>query len=640
MKISAGIVTYNPNLERLEKNIKSIIEQVDYIIIVDNHSKNINEIEELIKNFEKCEIIKNQENCGIALALNQIMRKSNSVNSVWTLTLDQDTVCLPILMEKYKEIIFEQNVGMITGLYKDMNIDNIKKDNFTSFNYDEIKFCITSASLINNKCWEKIGGFDDFMFIDKVDNDICHKIINAGYRILRVNKICFYHEVGNAKEINFFGKKCFVYNHGAFRRYYIVRNTIYLSRKYKEVKFFNSIMHIFFYTLIVLLYEKDKLKKMSATLKGMIDGLFCKIQRSDNTKEKINIIIPSIGLSGGVKVVLKYSELFIERGYDVKIYVPIKAYNLHKDNWLKNKITVFRNTLGKIYHLLLKKDHYKIISEKIITPVIKVNNKTIRNADICIATAWPTAYDVKELNLLKGEKIYFVQDYEIWDNVELVKATYHFEMKKIVISNWINEQLELQGTSTGVVIHNGIDLKDFYNNGNYKKNDKQIKCLMLYHDLEKKGVKDGIKAFENAKKVCPNLELTLFGMNRPEKISDKYRFINNPKKEELRNLYCESDIFIFPSKVEGWGLTPIEAMACKCPVAGTRTGCLIDLGKNNINALISEPEDIEALGNSIIRLAQNKLLREKIAEEGYITIKELNWDMAADKFISFFRRKL
>lgn len=50
---------------------------------------------------------------------------------------------------------------------------------------------------------EKTAGFDEYLFIDKVDNDICLKLQENGFKIICVNKVGFTHEVGKAKKISF-----------------------------------------------------------------------------------------------------------------------------------------------------------------------------------------------------------------------------------------------------------------------------------------------------------------------------------------------------------------------------------------------------------------------------------------------------
>ena len=63
--------------------------------------------------------------------------------------------------------------------------------------------------------------------------------------------------------------------------------------------------------------------------------------------KKINIILPGLGNSGGIIVIKKYAEMLSEIGWDVVIYSPVKAYNLHR---YKNE---FKNLIHQIYKDIL-----------------------------------------------------------------------------------------------------------------------------------------------------------------------------------------------------------------------------------------------------------------------------------------------
>ena len=73
-KICAGIVTFNPEISRLSENIDAIRNQVDAIFIVDNNSNNINIIKKIISKDSGIKLICNNQNRGIATALNQLMK--------------------------------------------------------------------------------------------------------------------------------------------------------------------------------------------------------------------------------------------------------------------------------------------------------------------------------------------------------------------------------------------------------------------------------------------------------------------------------------------------------------------------------------------------------------------------------------
>lgn len=213
---------------------------------------------------------------------------------------------------------------------------------------------------------------------------------------------------------------------------------------------------------------------------------------------KVNFILPSTGESGGLKVIYRYALEFQKRGIEVRLYYPIIPYILKKSkNPVEFVYTFFRNLLSHIYHAVNKNKNPEL--RKILKPVLKINNFWIPDADIIIATAWPTAYDVDKLAESKGKKYYFVQGYEIWDNKELGEKSYFLPLKKIAISKWIVEQIHSQGVEEKIdIVHDGIDCESFYCNEDIEK--KELKCLMLYNKLPIKGVKQGIKAFEIVKK--------------------------------------------------------------------------------------------------------------------------------------------
>ena len=251
-----------------------------------------------------------------------------------------------------------------------------------------------------------------------------------------------------------------------------------------------------------------------------------------------------------------------------------------------------------------------------------------------MATAWCTAYDVSKLEKSKGTKFYFIQDYEVWDNEILGKDSYKLPLKKITIANRIKDILirECGCINENIeVINNGIDMKIYHPNDTISKS-KNINCLMLDHHLEKKGVKYGVEAFKIAKKTIPSLKLTMFGIKRSKYAPKDIDYYENPSQDEIVKLYQKSDIFIYPSIEEGWGLTPIEAMACKCAVVGTETGCMLDIGKNNENVILCNTHDAEDLANGIVSLAIDSNFRKNISDNAYESIKKLDWEISAKKF--------
>jgi glycosyltransferase involved in cell wall biosynthesis len=97
--------------------------------------------------------------------------------------------------------------------------------------------------------------------------------------------------------------------------------------------------------------------------------------------------------------------------------------------------------------------------------------------------------------------------------------------------------------------------------------------------------------------------------------------------DELRALYSSCSAFIYPSLYEGFGLPPLEAMACGAPVIAGQISALQEtLGET---ALLVDPLDANALANTIIGLLQDGKRRDEVIAKGHDRVKAFRWDRAA-----------
>lgn len=271
--ILAGIVLYNPDIDRLKNNIEAIEKQVNKIVFIDNSTeqseKNINIVNQILKESQFI-YINNNGNVGIAKALNQIMEYAFNKEYEWVLTLDQDTICPQNLIENYKQYLSIPDVGIICPKIKDRNFEFINND---SGKTDFIDYCITSAALTSTLIWKKIGGFSEELFIDYVDFDYCLNLKKNNYKILRVNSSEILHEIGHAKQYCVFGKTILTFNHSPIRNYYIVRNKLICAYKYKNyVNIRKEKKEIITHIIKVIFLEKNRLCNLRYVYKGYKDG--------------------------------------------------------------------------------------------------------------------------------------------------------------------------------------------------------------------------------------------------------------------------------------------------------------------------------------------------------------------------------
>jgi glycosyltransferase involved in cell wall biosynthesis len=344
----------------------------------------------------------------------------------------------------------------------------------------------------------------------------------------------------------------------------------------------------------------------------------------------ITFILPDIKLSGGVKIVFEYANRLCDRGHKVSVAYPIIPLGLGKKfydlGYFKKLVSEFITNSFKNISV----DWFDLHTDLIKT--VTLSEKSIPDGDIVIATWWQTAYLVKRYNKNKGEKFYLIQHYETWGGPkEMVDKSYKLGLHNIVISSWLEKVIKQLGAPVTELILNGVNLKEFYPE-QIERDNGEIRILMPYRRKKWKGVDDGLKVFEIVKKDYSNVRLVMFGP-KPKKneLAEDVEFHVLPTKDKLRKVYNSCDIFFFPSHSEGFGLPPIEAMACKLPVVTTNVGAMSDCVINGKTALISEPKHIESMAKNIIGLIKNSKTREKIAEAGYEYVKKFTWERAVDK---------
>jgi len=283
MMIGGLIVTYNPDLKILEKNIKRTMDQVEACVIVDNGSKNADKIKHLGEKLGATLIVL-KKNIGIAAAQNKGFESFKLSGFAWVLTLDQDSVIPVNTVRTYLESkkIEDNTTGIITAKYCDPNWTEEQKnalidDSIQGVN--EKKFVISSGNLVRVSAWKRVHGFDEFLFIDMVDYDFDAKLKLAGYKIWQVNGITMGHSVGKTlhspvlQRVLLLPRSALLADHPAFRQYYIYRNTIIFKKRYPMFeKQGMLILRSIIATRRILVYT-SRFSKFKAAWKGIIDGV-------------------------------------------------------------------------------------------------------------------------------------------------------------------------------------------------------------------------------------------------------------------------------------------------------------------------------------------------------------------------------
>ena len=271
-KIYSVTVTFNPSLQdhKLEKQLRFLLKNGIVPFVIDNNSKNFEEVNEMLLSLSThITVTKLDKNYGIGKALNiGITECLKREECEWIMTLDQDTyfdddAYLPII--KAVEEYSPTNIGLL-GL-------NYTKKRFTKTclandsGYPEpTDFVITSGSLAKREVYELIK-YDERLFMYFLDNDLCIRMLNAGYGIMILAKPCIMHSEG--ERVLKDKDEYFVLD--PWKLFFVGRNSIIMYIRYFTIR---PIFYLVFVLLENIFARYNIRNSIFFAVKGILAGLF------------------------------------------------------------------------------------------------------------------------------------------------------------------------------------------------------------------------------------------------------------------------------------------------------------------------------------------------------------------------------
>jgi glycosyltransferase involved in cell wall biosynthesis len=103
-------------------------------------------------------------------------------------------------------------------------------------------------------------------------------------------------------------------------------------------------------------------------------------------------------------------------------------------------------------------------------------------------------------------------------------------------------------------------------------------------------------------------------------------FKNYMSDKELRLLYARAVCLVFPSFYEGFGLPPLEAMACECPVIASHASSLPEVCSDA--ALYVNPENVQEIKKGMEAFLHDRFLRDSFIARGLLQVEKFSWSDA------------
>ncbi|UCE01641.1 MAG: glycosyltransferase family 4 protein, partial [Candidatus Latescibacterota bacterium] len=260
----------------------------------------------------------------------------------------------------------------------------------------------------------------------------------------------------------------------------------------------------------------------------------------------------------------------------------------------------------------------------------------IPHGDYILATSVETAEWVASAPANRGKKVYFIQGIESWSvGEEAALATWKLPFDaRFVVSSMLATIAAREGVQIDAILPNGVDVSQFHSEERAFRTPPRV--LMLSHIHARKGVDDGLAAMEVVWEQHPEVPLRMFGADPPStRMPSGTEYHERPAPDELRQLYCSSEIYLCCSRREGFGLPAMEAMACGCALVATNTGAIPELTDQGQRGLVVEPGDIRGMADAILRLIADRALMQRLGRAGQervhreFTLERASRDFAA-----------
>jgi len=189
------------------------------------------------------------------------------------------------------------------------------------------------------------------------------------------------------------------------------------------------------------------------------------------------------------------------------------------------------------------------------------------------------------------------------------------------------------------VVYSGIAARFLNLNEGKSKNSNDNYILAVSSLAPNKNFPRVIKAF--SKLYLENMKLVITGVvNKNSAGGRLLNLINNQKNviltgyvndDELINLYRQAKLFVYPSLYEGFGLPPLEAMACGCPCVVSKVASLPEVCGDA--ALYCDPYSIDDIADKISQLLVDEKLKAKLIKRGLERAKKYSWEKTAKEIL-------
>lgn len=268
----AVVVSYD-GAATIGRAVEALRPQVGRVLIVDNGSGA--PTQDVLRGFERMDGVLVERlgaNLGIGRALNVGVAHARRDGFSWLLTMDQDSVVAADMLAAYARAVADQpDGGTLVSLSP--AIEDEARPREAAHGVERVRYAITSGNLVWVDVFDRVGTYDEALFIDCVDFDFCLRLRAAGHEIHRVADARMTHRLGEPSNVPRAVRRYYA-RHSPTRRYYMFRNYLYLAERHiKRFPWFIvklGLLHLVLLPLVAL-HDSEPARSLQAIGAGVRD---------------------------------------------------------------------------------------------------------------------------------------------------------------------------------------------------------------------------------------------------------------------------------------------------------------------------------------------------------------------------------
>lgn len=285
-RVVAVVVTYQPDLSQLQRQLDALLPQVHAVVIIDNASSCDLSAWMEANAIQNCFLIQLDGNYGIARAQNVGIHWARNQRATHVLLMDQDSQPASDMVSMLLRALLQHpEAGAVGPLYADtrrgsatspfVRTQGLRRRRAHCLSTQEVLMVdhlIASGCLIPVHVLDQVGAMREDFFIDFVDVEWCLRARHAGYSVYGVCSARLAHQLGDAP-VHFLGRKYL--SHAPERHYFQVRNALLTYREpwvpmnWKLVSAWQLLLKMGFHVLVTA----PRRRHLGQILKGLVDGL-------------------------------------------------------------------------------------------------------------------------------------------------------------------------------------------------------------------------------------------------------------------------------------------------------------------------------------------------------------------------------